>query len=270
MYVTSEIKTNKKLISAINKYTKFKPYQIKSGIIVSTTPKHPSLIGNAFEVLFQIEIFKKKGILFDFRKFKAFRGLAIIYSEIQKLKVTEREKALYIMNVVQKHESIIYKYSNNYKIKKDDLYRSVLFLAYLGQIRDFNDFFTLKFKINKMDKDDLALFHKTINSKFVDKYSKNNMVFNQVIKYNELYGEIDLIIDNCIIDIKTTRTGYFSDEMYKQLIMYYFLLKKNGVHLKTISIYFARFDKEERININKTFIKNGEKKLENIFDRIYG
>lgn len=60
-------------------------------------------------------------------------------------------------------------------------------------------------------------------------------------------ADADLIIDDTLIDIKTTRTLSFSQDMYNQVVGYYLLVLQGGVddmkgaEVSSIGVYFARY-----------------------------
>ena len=60
-------------------------------------------------------------------------------------------------------------------------------------------------------------------------------------------ADADLIIDGTLIDIKTTRTLSFSQDMYNQIVGYYLLALQGGVddmkgaEVSSIGVYFARY-----------------------------
>ncbi len=111
--------------------------------------------------------------------------------------------------------------------------------------------------------DDISRIMKNIDiSKLeIKKRCVLNPDFNEASK--KIGGaDADLIIDNKLIDIKTTKILEISREMLNQMIGYYFLGKlgkvkgiKNWSSINEVAFYFSRFDLLYSISIDDIILK---------------
>jgi len=93
--------------------------------------------------------------------------------------------------------------------------------------------------------------------------------FNYVINTGYLAGEIDIITDDYIYDIKTTAFPDFTKDMVIQLVLYYFLLKSHGIEKDKAGIIFSKFNHIEEIKFKKLFKKKGEQKISKYLEDKY-
>lgn len=143
-------------------------------------------------------------------------------------------------------EKSLVKY-NNYKNTgkvTDDFLNAILILAQIlpgimlqGLAKDMgtstkNDLYMLKHLINQIPK----FFFKP-----------KNVLSSPYLSWGTIRGEPDYIIDDTILDIKTTKS-FFSRADYNQLICYYLLYKMNeeywnkvGVKINKIGIYYSLY-----------------------------
>jgi ankyrin repeat protein len=101
--------------------------------------------------------------------------------------------------------------------------------------------------VNKEDIQDMKNLIELVNKK--DFISNNKSILNPTFgKASKLIGgaDADMIIDNNLIDIKTTKELKFTKDHYYQLIGYYLLSIYGGIDnydipIKNISIYYSRY-----------------------------
>lgn len=88
------------------------------------------------------------------------------------------------------------------------------------------------------------------------------------INNNYVHGDVDLIIDDLLIDVKTTKDVKFDDKMWHQLVLYYFMLKFYGLEINKVGIYYSRFNYLFEIDI-KNFVNDEQfKQIENLVFKI--
>ena len=69
---------------------------------------------------------------------------------------------------------------------------------------------------------------------------------SMISKDANVQGDVDLIVDDCIVDIKTTRESHLRPDDYYQILVYYMVATKCGTtpEMKTdvnsVGIYFSR------------------------------
>ncbi len=261
-YVTSEIKSNKKLKKLLDNNLNFSPYNLEKEIEFFHGPKNSMLVGTAYEILFQIELLKYKKNKFDMRYMKYARSVMLIQDMLKIYSEQDKEKIMKMIKKIQESEFILYKYIEGKEIKNTMLLKAILYLGFISEIRTREDVFIKNFVFDKDDLKDLKQLKKGIFDKLLKKYGKEQTEFHVGIGAGLLVGEIDILKrGKHIIDIKTTREGIFSKDMIYQLIMYYFLCKFNGIKIKKISIFFARFGKHETIKISDLIKKESERKI---------
>jgi len=151
-------------------------------------------------------------------------------------------------------------------ILSDDLLRSTLVLAQLDLF--FRDkYFSGNFgEIEIQDIQDLRNLITIVD--FSQFQPRNTCILNPTFnKASILIGgaDADLVIDNCLIDIKTVKDPVIKKEWIYQLVGYYILGRIGGIgpegmageKIETLGIYFSRygilkmFDIKELIDLNK-------------------
>lgn len=214
--VTTIIRQKKDKFKKKIKYPEIKEKDIK----YYNSPKNHSLIGYAYEVLFQLKYLRKHNsknvyILKAFKK----RDMLMQYHYIKRVR-----KILVNLALIEKR---IY-------LGKETL-KDVLYLANVGLIRKIKEF---NIEINKEDIKDLKALKKGLKD-FKD-ILEENLSFNVYVEKGNVKGEIDIIGDDFIIDIKTVKDFKITEYQINQLLSYSLLLNKK---IKKIGILFSRFGK---------------------------
>lgn len=289
MSLTSLIKTNKELVNKIDKSINFKPFRIKKPLLIFSNDNKDdkrkykfTTIGTAYDYIVRINLLKHKGETFNYRNTISYQG----YNNYN-------NKPFGTINIV------VYTYILNkvetYTGGELTFEQAKAFLQYAI----FDSYGRKQFKLTPFE---LSFTDEEVNdlialSKLgIDTLLELNPVnidVNPTFLYSKLYGgaDADLIIDDILIDIKTTIVDQFTKDYIHQLIGYYTLCKLENKNINKIGIYFARHNHLELIDIDKlikidefdellSFIGNGMKnkivkpvnnieyKKLSIFDRI--
>lgn len=205
--------------------------------------KHYSLVGTAFDYLlrFFIESINEN---VNTRQWVAFIGLDNI-----------RKK--YSNDVYQTGKDILSSAEKNYikyldtKAVTNEMLRDVLRLAKLdifyrsGCLNDLNE-------VDDADIEDLKCLYSLINQD--EWYANDECILNPTFnKASILVGgaDADIIIDDMLIEIKTTKKLELNKKYINQLVGYYILYKIGGIHgtknleedieILKLGIYFSRF-----------------------------
>lgn len=98
--------------------------------------------------------------------------------------------------------------------------------------------------------------------------SKDKCLLNPVFgSGSELVGgaDADFIIDNTLIDIKTTQSRTITRESFNQIVGYYVLSKYDNLYdIEKVSIYFSRFGIKYTYNVNEIINEKNIKQLKDI------
>ena len=158
-------------------------------------------------------------------------------------------------------------------IKKKEAYHLLSGTIYSN--KGYDIYVLQNFLRNKISKKELL---KSIISEIYSTYSKENQerIYKDILKFKkpkklfkqkierfnskmlsgEISGELDLITDRFILDIKTTKFPIFTFEMYMQLLLY---KQVSDIKDKNVGIYFAKYDKI--VTIKRKKMKKDLKKL---------
>lgn len=180
-------------------------------------------------------------------------------------------------NYVYNNEVKIYNYSNilpyAYNLSKlEEIYRC-------GDLNEFK--VSIRFPMGRDSKwileDLLNLFIENFDNKYKLRENKVEIFYNPNFgKYSEHVGgaDADIIIDDSLIDFKTTRCiNYNNKEInsLKQLIGYYLLnYLNNGLRINSLVLYYARYGVfiEKKLSpIEKDTLKIMSEKLERYFTK---
>ncbi len=235
MFVTQLIKEKKNIFKKYINYPEFKYENLK----VYEDPVNYSIIGHAYEILFQLKYFKRNN--YSLRNIKGLEKKELILS-FKKSKL--RDKILKKLYKIEKRIN-----NNTYSMK------DVLNLAYISNIRLEKDIIK-KQHIDDMDILDLKKLNKSIKYK---KLMKKDLIFNSFVSDDNIIGEIDIKSRKMIIDIKTVVDGTIKQDFINQLILYYLLSENRDI--KKIGILFSRFKKLKVFKIRDILSKKKEKKL---------
>ncbi|MFH1607217.1 MAG: hypothetical protein ABIC91_07745 [Nanoarchaeota archaeon] len=199
--------------------------------------EHYSLVGTAFDYLLRFYI-KRHNPLAKTSKWIAEIALNCIEDENLKTKLT---------NTVENSKLVYQEYLKN-GILTDDVLKIAILLAKIDPIYRAG---YIDQNINIVDEGDIEDLRNLIN--LVDKDSftaKKNCLLNPTFgNASRLVGgaDADIVLDNQIIDMKTTKFLKLKEQDFHQLIGYYILSLIGGIDgaddnldIKTISIYFCR------------------------------
>lgn len=81
------------------------------------------------------------------------------------------------------------------------------------------------------------------------KFSKNTINFNASLKYNKVCGDIDLIVDETLIEFKTTKIPNIQRDT-AQCYCYYLLCEKNGIKISKIELHYLLHERIIDLPIN--------------------
>jgi len=242
------------------------PFKIQAELLAPPLTNHYSLVGTAFDYLlrFYIKRMNPNAIEKEWISEVALRGLEATLPPESKLspellrKVITEDSAKSVL-----HDVAIYKkvkgiveaarrvYSKYVKdgIMSSDLFRAVLLLAQVDVIyrADFVDK-----NLGNVDQGDIKDLRNLISIVKPEYFKAREMCL-----LNPTFGEAsrlvggadcDLIIDDAIIDIKTTKKPELIRGYFDQLIGYYTLQKIGGIDgmpsnrgIKRLGIYFSRY-----------------------------
>jgi len=272
-FVTRELKKNKDLREVILNNIKFKQYSF------SNKEKHyennkanPMVLGSAYEIVLQIEKLRKEKNPYEIRNLKFNRGINVIMGIDPSLVNKDVKKKLKRwINKYNENLRILVKYIEGKNIKEKKLAEAILFLNFISLFREYKNVFYFEEKYTKQDIKEVAEFLKDFKKKFMKKiFKKEDFIrFNYLVSKGYLSGEIDILTDTYIYDIKTTAYPDFTKDMILQLVLYYVLLKRQGIKIEKGGIIFSKFKHIEYIDYNKLFKKKGLKKIEDFLENKY-
>jgi hypothetical protein len=88
-------------------------------------------------------------------------------------------------------------------------------------------------------------------------YEAKNILIQPFLSHRAILGKPDYIMDDSIVDIKTTK-NFFSRRDYNQLICYYLLYKINenkwneaGIKINKIGIYYSLYGQLIQFNVSE-------------------
>ena len=245
-YITKEIKYNKELKNILKENIKFNPIKISNKKLYWENEVDYSLMGNAYELLFQIEQIKKEKRISEFHGLKYSRGKEIL------LRTRNENTSNKLLKKIYKAEKNIMRYLSSKNKKKIKIEKDILILTNISNIR--NDEKINSFKIKNKDIKEMKFLIKHFDKKIFKKIK--NSTFSYIVEGGLLIGEIDILQSKKIIDIKTTTNPIITREIINQQILYALLLKINtGIEIKEIGIYFQKYKKLKMIKLKK-IIKN--------------
>lgn len=124
-------------------------------------------------------------------------------------------------------------------------------------------------------KNDLEMLKHLIKQIPKDFYKAKQVLINPNLSCGMVRGEPDYIIDNSIIDIKTTQ-HFFSRVDYNQLICYYLLYKidekrwnEQGIQINKIGIYYALYGKFIHFNVSDLCSPEALKEMMELIEDYY-
>jgi len=163
-----------------------------------------------------------------------------------------------------------------------ELCKATLLLAQLDSI--FRSFYIPKnFEINKKDVEDLKKLISIVKPEYFK--AKKICILNPTFgAASELVhgADCDLVIDDMIVDIKTTKETKFRRDYFNQLVGYYILYQIGGIEglppnykIKKLGVYFSRYAYFYVINVDNiikketfpAFIKWFKKRASEVFHK---
>ncbi len=157
----------------------------------------------------------------------------------------------------------------------DSLMRTSIILAQIDVLYRTGSMHPELGEANPGDMQDLRNLISLVNPKMFQ--TKNACYLNPTFGYgSELVGgaDADLIINDTLIDIKTTKFLSFRQEQYNQLIGYYILAKlgkiskKDDVSISKIAIYFSRHGILHAISADEIESNPGFPKFVRAFEKL--
>ena len=163
--------------------------------------------------------------------------------------------------IVQRARRLYNDYLRNGEMTKD-IMKSVLLLAQLDRVFREGRLGANFGIIDKQDAADLENLIKIVNSN--DFTARNICLLNPTFgKASELVGgaDADLLIDDTLIDIKTTKYLRFDRAMLNQLLGYYVLYKIGGIgstdhKINRLGIYYSRHGELHTFSVHDVIGEN--------------
>lgn len=258
------------------------PVKIEGEIKATPITTNYSLVGTAFDYLmrFYLENMNKNAIT---KHWVAENSVAIL-SAMCKVKhpniTPDMISASKKMRILLEEAKTIHR---NYRTKNELDENIIKTSIILAQMDGFYRAGIIHANLGEVDKGDITDLRNLISLVKQEIFkSKNLCLLNPTFGYGStLVGgaDADLIIDDTLIDIKTTKYLSFSQEHYNQLIGYYILSKLGKINetmkipISKIGIYFSRHgilhtissdQIEENPNFPK-FVKWFEKNAKEVF-----
>lgn len=238
-------------------------FSVKKEILAPPVTKHYSVVGTALDYLmrFYIKWLNPEAIT---REWIAENALPVFASMKGGLCIDADSNETYIeldlmsendRHLLKKFEDIIFVAKTNYSeylesgVMNDELIRSAILLAQLDFIFRAG---IIDESIGVIDDGDVADLRKLISIVNPDSFrAKGLCLLNPTFgEASKLIGgaDADLIIDNTMIDIKTTSRLEFKREHFNEIIGYYTLFKLGGIHdapfdpkIENLGIYYSRY-----------------------------
>ena len=157
----------------------------------------------------------------------------------------------------------------------DSLMRTSIILAQMDALYRSGNIHPELGEANQGDVQDLHNLISLVSPKMFQ--AKNACYLNPTFGYgSELVGgaDADLIVDDTLIDVKTTKFLSFTQEQYNQLIGYYILAKlgkineKEDVSISKIGIYFSRHGILHTISADEIENSPGFPKFVRVFEEL--
>lgn len=260
----STIINNEKYQLKLEKYIDYPIYKVKNELKYYNNPKNHDLIGHAYEIMFQLFYLKEneRTDIFVLKCFKDFYKLGVLSKRISSEYKRKLNKIIKLYTNIEKR---IKNYLTNKKYKLDNrILKDILYLSQLVRIRDLEDIFKLK-KIKKKDIRDLKILKESLFE--YNDLIKKDILFNVSLRNNDLNisGELDLVLSNTIIDIKTVTENKITKKFINQLVLYYLLTKNKNI--KKVGILFSRYGCLKLFHIRDIISEKNERKLVKFFDK---
>ena len=245
-------------VKEVFKQFKMPLFKIQVELLAPPLTKHYALVGTAFDYLlrFYIKHINPNTIEQEWVSEVSLRLLEMrqLPPELREETIKE-DPALYDPTVYEKVTEIVEDAKKVYNefLKKgtmgSDLFKAVLLLAQVDVITRAGIVDKNLGNIDQEDIKDLGNLISIVKPKYFK--AKEICILNPTFgKASQLVGgaDCDLVIDDAIIDIKTTKKLELTKRYFNQLIGYYTLQKIGGIdsmpsncEIKRLGIYFSRY-----------------------------
>lgn len=222
-------------------------FRLRGKLKAPPKTNHYSLVGTGFDYLMRFYL-KKINPSATTQKWVA--ETAIDWAPVNDKKILEKFK-----NILTNSKKIYAKYLKTGKINKEVI-KSCLLLAQLDPIYRRG---TIGHNIGAIDSEDIKDLKNLIQLVNQKKFQCKNCVLNPTFgEASILRADADILCDDTLIDIKTTKFLNLNRNNYNQIIGYYilFLISKidnapKNTKIKFIGIYFSRYGLLYKIPITK-------------------
>jgi hypothetical protein len=238
-------------------------FGVKREILASPVTKHYSLVGTAFDYLMRFYIkclnpeaitrkWVAENVIWDFAT--TIEGAFCINADSHETYIELDSMSENDRHLLKKFEDIIFVAKTNYseylesRVMNDELIRSAILLAQLDFIVRAG---IIDENFGVIDDSDVTDLRKLISIINPDSFKAKelcllNPTFGKASKL--VGGDADLVIDNLLIDIKTTAKLEFKRDYFNELIGYYTLYKIGGIpdapvepKMENLGIYYSRY-----------------------------
>lgn len=229
-------------------------FNLKKKILASPITKHYSLVGTAFDYLMRFYL-------------KHINPCAVESSWVAELvvpKVEDNKRLLKkVVNIISEAKTTYSRYLKSGRMD-DELIRSAILLAQLDPIFRADIIDENIGIIDDGDTTDLENLISIVRPEFFK--AKKLCILNPTFGIaSQLVGgaDADILIDNTLIDIKTTKDLKLDRKYFNQIIGYYILFKIGGINdvspkpeIETLGIYYSRYGELYTISV-KDVIDDG-------------
>ena len=239
----------------INNIKEIHKIPVKKKILAEPLTKNYSLIGTAFDYLFRFYIQRRNPRSVTY-KWVAEASVRKLELKTSRLKLKSKSRYKKAKKIVSNAKKLHIEYINGDIQLTDKFLRSIIGLAKLDTI--FRSEYPEDLK--SVDNDDISDLKNLIsiikNNDFNEKSTYIlNPTFNKASRL--LKGaDADFIIDDALIDIKTTKSFNLNRDYLNEIIGYYTLYRIGGIsglnpdyEIKKIGIYFSRHAYLHLINV---------------------
>ena len=200
---------------------KMPSYRISHIIVAKPNTNNYELVGRAFDYLFKLYV--------KYYNIPKYRRHYYYLATINKY-----WKTLKFIDIQYNEFNLLLK-----GIATDNILKGSIIAAQISMRCPYNE-------IGKIEQDDIKDLRNLFHIIDIDEFTAN---FECIVNTNFDYicklvkgAYCDLIIDNKLIDIKTTNHVFIDEYMYYQLIGYYLLSKLYGKNdIQEIGVYFSRY-----------------------------
>ena len=243
---------------------------------VPITKNYP-LVGTAFDYLFRFYLERENSNCMT-KPWVAENSLMLLEQALEEygskapLDMIDASNKMKLF--LQSAKDIYHEYLNSGNLN-DDLIRITILLAQMDVLYRSGRMYPNFGNVEKGDIEDLRNLISLVNAETFR--AENACYLNPTFGYgSELVGgaDADLIIDDTLIDVKTTKFLSFTQEHYNQLIGYYILAKlgkineKEDIPISKIGIYFSRHGVLHIISADEIENNPGFPKFVRVFEKL--